>query len=194
MVNFLAHLFFSGNTSEIIVGNMMGDFVKGRLDDRYPPGITRGLELHRRIDSFAGHHPAFTASRRRLDPRFGHYRGVLVDLFYDHFLAVEWGRLTEEPFSAFLARVEGVLNEHAAILPEELRARLPDILHDWLPSYRDVEGIGLVLQRMARRVRRPNPLGDGGAELVRHYGKLRDEFLVFFDDLKEYVVPFIEER
>ena len=193
-MNFLAHLFFSGNTPEIIVGNMMGDFVKGRLDDSYPPGITRGLELHRRIDSFAGHHPAFTASRRRLDPRFGHYRGVLVDLFYDHFLAAEWGRFTEEPFPVFLARVERVLNDHAAVLPEELRARLPDIMHDWLPSYRDTEGIGQVLRRMARRVRRSNPLGEGGAELVCHYGELRNDFLVFFPDLKEYVVPFIGEK
>lgn len=193
-MNFLAHLFFSGDAPEILVGNMMGDFVKGRLDGRYPPGITRGLELHRRIDSFAGRHPAFTASRRRIDPRFGHYRGVLVDLFYDHFLAADWGRFTGEPFAAFLARVERVLSDHALILPERLRARMPDILHDWLPSYRDVEGIDLVLQRMERRIRRPNPLGEGGAELIRHYGELRADFLVFFSDLESYVTSFLCEK
>lgn len=191
-MNFLAHLHLSGDSPEIIVGNMMGDFVKGRLDERYPGGITKGLELHRRIDTFAGSHPAFMASRRRIDPRFGHYRGILVDLFYDHFLAAEWACFADEAFPAFLARVERILNDYAQILPEQLRARVPDILHEWLPSYREAEGIDLVLRRMARRLSRSNPLGEGGGELIRHYRELRSDFLDFFPDLEAYVAPFID--
>lgn len=192
-MNFLAHLYLSGDDPEILVGNMMGDFVKGRLEGRYPPRITLGLELHRRIDSFAGRHPSFIASKRRIDPAFGLYRGVLVDLFYDHFLAVEWEFFAQELFPLFIVRAERILNDHADLLPERLRARLPDILHDWLPSYREVEGIGKVLGRMGARLGRPNPLGEGGRELLRAYVELRGDFHRFFPEIQGYAKAFIEE-
>ncbi len=89
-MNFLAHLALSGNRAEIMVGNLMGDFVKGRLDGRFPAGIQFGLELHRRIDRFAEDSEHFIRSRHRIDGRFGLFRGALVDLFYDHFLARNW--------------------------------------------------------------------------------------------------------
>ena len=106
-MNFLAHLILSGDRPELLVGNLMGDFVKGRLEGRFSPGIRAGLELHRGIDSFAHRNEIFSESKRRIAPSFGLYRGVLVDLFYDHFLAVHWDDYANEPLPRFLE--EGVV-------------------------------------------------------------------------------------
>ena len=87
----------------------MGDFVKGRVDDGTPHPLRDGIMLHRRIDSFAEHHPLFLRSRQRLAPRYGLYRGVMVDLFYDHFLAVDWEELSPEPLDDWLVRMRMVV-------------------------------------------------------------------------------------
>ncbi|WP_298273425.1 ACP phosphodiesterase [Geobacter sp.] len=190
-MNFLAHLYLSGDDPEILVGNMMGDFVKGVLNASYPPRITKGLELHRRIDSFAGRHPSFIASKRRISSDYGHYRGVLVDLYYDHFLAAEWESFSDEPFELFVAKAWRIMREHAEILPQRLRARLEEIFTQWLPSYRYVDGVDAVLRRMAARVGRPNPLDGGAAELALHYGELRGDCFRFFPDARRYVEEIV---
>jgi acyl carrier protein phosphodiesterase len=109
-VNFLTHLFVSGGAPGLLVGNLMGDFIRGRLDGRFPPDIEQGILLHREIDSFAGQNRNFLRSKRRLDSCFGLYRGVLVDLFYDHFLAAHWEDYADVPFSFFyIGRLAGPL-------------------------------------------------------------------------------------
>lgn len=182
-MNFLAHLHLSGDDPDVITGNMMGDFVKGRLEGRFPPRITLGLKLHRRIDSFAGSHPAFQASRQRIDSRFGLYRAVLVDLFYDHFLAAHWARFSVEPLADFIVRSEAVVRSRAAHLPERLEQVVPAIFGEWIPSYADPDGIGRVLVRMAARIGRANPLADGARELLRGYDGLRGDFFRFYPDI-----------
>jgi len=191
-VNFLAHLHLSGDDPEVLVGNLMGDFVKGPLGGRYPARITVGLELHRRIDAFASHHEHFIHSKRRLDPAFGHYRGVLVDLFYDHFLAVTWEKYAVEPLDGFIARAAALARSRAAILPERLAQLLPAIFGDWLPVYAEVEGIDRVLRRMAVRVGRGNPLAAGADELCRCYEGLREDFGRFYPELRVVSAVFLD--
>jgi acyl carrier protein phosphodiesterase len=183
-VNFLAHLFLSCDASDLLVGNLMGDFVKGRLDGRFPPGIERGILLHREIDSFAGKNPHFLRSKRRLDKSFGLYRGVLVDLFYDHFLAAHWEDYADVPFSLFISEAWRVLCEHKELLPARLQRIMPLMFRDWLPSYRDIGGITAVLHRISCfRLKRANRLGEGAEALSRHYGELYGEFRKFFPEL-----------
>lgn len=183
-MNFLLHLYLSGPDPEILVGNFMGDFVKGRVGEGYPHPFRDGIVLHRRIDTFAQHHPDFHRSRQRLAPRYGLYRGVMVDVFYDHFLAVEWGEWSAEPLDAWLLRIRGIVEAHRASLPERLQGLVPVIFEELLPSYRRVEGIGRALERMARRVRRPNPLAGGEEELIHHYAGLRDDFRRFLPEAR----------
>jgi len=182
-VNFLAHLFLSGDTPELLVGNLMGDFVKGKLDGRFPPGIERGILLHREIDSFAGRNRHFLRSKRRLDPSFGHYRGVLVDLFYDHFLAAHWEDYADVPFSLFISDAWRVLFEHKEFLPDKLQRIMPFMFRDWLPSYSTIGGIAEVLQRISLRLKRANRLGEGAEALSRHYGELYGDFRKFIPEL-----------
>lgn len=186
-MNFLAHLFLSGSDPEILVGNLLGDFVKGRLDGHFPAGIERGIRLHRRIDSFAGLNPHFLRSKRRLNASFGHYRGVLVDLFYDHFLAVQWDEYADMPLQHFLSGARRIVLEYEEVLPERLARVVPIIFAELLPSYIEVQGIELALQRMSTRIKRTNRLGEGGAELLRHYDGLRGDFREFLPELQGFV-------
>ncbi len=190
-MNFLFHLYLSGNDPELLVGNLMGDFVKGRLHGHFPSGIERGIMLHRRIDSFAGQDPHFLKSKRRIEASFGHYRGVLVDLFYDHFLATHWGDYAELPYLRYLDDTLSTVRLYKGHMPEELSRILPVMFGDLLPSYTEIEGIERALRRMSRRLSRPNPLGEGGAELRRHYGALAGDFRAFLPDLQEFVAAFL---
>jgi len=190
-LNFLTHLFLSGGATELLVGNLMGDFVKGRLDGRFPPGIAQGILLHREIDSFSVQNQYFLRSKRRLDQSFGHYRGVLVDLFYDHFLAANWKDYSDVPYSVLLSDAWRVLREHKEFLPDKLQHIMPFMFRDWLPSYGTVDGISATLRRMSRfRLKRPNRLGEGAKVLNRHYGGLYEDFRKFFPEL----VAFTEIR
>jgi acyl carrier protein phosphodiesterase len=183
-VNFLTHLFLSSGAPELLVGNLMGDFVKGRLDGRFPPGIEQGVLLHREIDSFAAQNCHFLRSKWRLDQSFGLYRGVLVDLFYDHFLAAHWEDYADVPLSFFISDACRVLCEHKEFLPDKLQRIMPFMFTDWLPSYSAIGGIAAVLHRISRfRLKRANRLGEGAEALSRHYGGLYGDFREFFPEL-----------
>jgi acyl carrier protein phosphodiesterase len=184
-------MFLSGNDQELLVGNFMGDFVKGPLAERFPERIRQGVTLHRRIDTFASRAELFQCSRRRLDPHYGLYRGVLVDLFYDHFLVTEWSNWSEEPFYGYLARTRSIIERHRTELPERMQPLVPVIFEELLPSYGEVSGIGKALERMSRRVTRSNPLAGGEAELVRHYGGLRDDFRGFMPLVRRFSEEYL---
>lgn len=190
-MNFLFHMLLSGNDDQILIGNFMGDFVKGPLTDRFPERIRQGLTLHRRIDSFAGTNDLFQCSRRRLDPHYGLYRSVLIDLFYDHFLVKEWQQWSDEPLDRYLARTRSVIEGQIAELPERLQKFVPVIFEELLPSYGEVNGIGIALERMSRRVTRSNPLKGAEAELLRHYSDLRADFIEFMPLVCQFSAEFI---
>lgn len=185
-MNYLFHLYLSGEDPEILTGNFMGDFVKGRVGDSYPARMRSGIMLHRNIDSYAEGHPVFNRSRLRLDREFGLYRGILVDLYYDHFLAVSWSQWRPEPLHRFLERTRRVVEGNRLYLPERLQGLLPVIFEDMIPSYLTTDGVAGALQRMSRRVTRANPLAGGGKELVLNYHALRSDFLDFLPEVSAY--------
>ena len=185
-------MLLSGSDEQILVGNFMGDFVKGPLADRFPERIRLGVALHRRIDSFASRAELFQRSRVRLDPHYGLYRGVLIDLFYDHFLVREWNNWSDEPFDRYLSRTRSIIDDHRAELPERMQPLVPYIFDEMLPSYGKVDGIGRALERMARRLKRVNPLAGGEAELLRHYDDLEADFRGFMPLVRRYATELLE--
>lgn len=104
-MNFLAHAFLAGDNPELVVGGVIGDWIKGPLPGTLPRDLAKGVALHRAIDSFAERHPAFRASRARVSPARRRYAGVLVDIFYDHLLALNWGSHHEQPLDMYSAAV-----------------------------------------------------------------------------------------
>lgn len=190
-MNFLFHMYLSGDDQQILVGNFMGDFVKGPLGNAYPKRVRQGLMLHRKIDSFAQADPHFQASRLRMSPEYGLYRGVLVDLFYDHFLAKEWDAWSDRTFADYLAWSRGVIDRHLPVMPKQLQEFVPIIFNELLPSYQNIAGTESALNRMSRRVKRTNPLADGGGELTRHYEGLKADFERFLPVAQRFATDFI---
>jgi acyl carrier protein phosphodiesterase len=186
-MNYLAHLYLAGPEPEALVGALMGDFVKGPLTDRYPAPIVRALALHRRIDSYTDSHPVVAASRARMSPVRRRFAGIMVDLFYDHFLARHWDEYACEPLAAFATRVYALLDQHDALLPEQLRSIAPRMAQfDWLGSYARIESVHAALDRVSLRIRRENPLAGAGAELEANYATFQADFRAFFPDVVSF--------
>lgn len=184
-MNYLAHLLLSDRSEEWLVGALLGDFVKGRLDGHaYPRDVLAAIRLHRRIDSFVDRHAAFAASRRRISAPRRRFAGVLIDLFYDHHLAARWERYADESFAAFRARAYRAFAAHAGHLPPRARHVAAAMARDdWLSGYRRIDGIDRALRGIDRRLRRPGPLAGGVRELQRDYTGFADDFERLYPDL-----------
>lgn len=166
-MNFLAHAYLAGDAPALMVGGVVGDWIKGPLPGTLPEDLARGVALHRAIDGHAETHPAFRRSRARVSPARRRYAGVLVDIFYDHLLARDWAGLHHAPLGAYCADVYGHIAGRLPELPASARPALQLMAReDWLQSYGDLDGIADVLARMARRARRPNPLAGGEEEFL----------------------------
>jgi acyl carrier protein phosphodiesterase len=186
-MNFLAHAYLAQGSDESIVASLMGDFVKGPLDERHGVGIARGLTLHRRIDSYTDAHPVVAQSRARVSAARRRYAGILLDLFYDHFLARYWDDYSDLPLESFTARVYAALRDSHALLPERLQLIAPRMAAmDWLASYRHVDAIGVALDRIGERLKRGNALLGSGAELTANYDAFEADFRVFFPDVVRF--------
>src|SRR5690554_6869802 len=119
-MNFLAHIYLSGNDEEVILGNFIADGIKGKTYENYPKGIQTGILLHRGIDTFTDAHPIVRQSTKRLHKNFGHFSGVIVDVFYDHFLAKNWKTYSNEPLEEYVQRFYGLLQRHYDSLPKRI--------------------------------------------------------------------------
>jgi acyl carrier protein phosphodiesterase len=169
------------------VGSLMGDFVKGPLSGHHGTEITRALALHRRIDVYTDGHHVVRQSRHRVSAARRRFAGVLVDMFYDHFLARHWNEYNDVSLERFTARIYTALREHHALLPERLQEIAPRMAAaDWLGSYRHVEVVGLALDRMGQRLKRGNALLHSSEELLAHYDAFDGDFRAFFPDVVRF--------
>jgi acyl carrier protein phosphodiesterase len=195
-MNFLAHLYLSGDDKEVMVGNFMADFVKGKhRPSRYPPAIAFGIELHRSIDAFTDRHPVVRASKKRLWEKYRHYAGVIVDMYYDHFLSSNWNKFHPEPLALYSVRTYQVLEEYEPILPERLRTMLPYMVRgNWLLGYGTVDGIGQALSGMSRRTPFDSKMDEATRELRDSYEAFESEFLTFFPELREHANDLLKAR
>ncbi len=116
---------------------------------------------------------------------------MLIDLFYDHFLAAHWKDYADVPLSVFISNAWRVLSEHNGYLPDKLQRIMPLLFRDWLPSYSEISGIAAVLGRMSLRLKKANRLGEGAEELSRHYGELYRDFQKFLPELIAFSEPKI---
>lgn len=189
-MNYLAHAFLARHDAELLTGGLLGDFVKGRIDGQYRPGICAGIHLHRAIDRFTDAHPLMHASRTLIAPERRRFAGVLVDMYCDHFLARHWQRYAPQPLTQFTGMVYGVLWPQRHGFPERLQRLLPWMrTEDWLASYAELESVNIALHGLARRFRfaeRAQPLAEGIHDLVAHYGALEENFSAFFPELEAF--------
>jgi acyl carrier protein phosphodiesterase len=185
-VNHLAHALLATRTGTSIVGNLLGDFVKGRPGDAYRGELLLGIRVHRAVDAFVDGHAAFRRSRDRLPRPLRRWAGVLVDLGYDHVLAARWRDLGEGSLRDFADRVYAELAAARGRLPARMH-RFVDYLAgtDLLVAYADPSGLARALRGLSRRVSRANPLGDAAADLVREAAGLEEDLRALLPDVTE---------
>lgn len=186
-MNYLAHALLAGHSPALVVGGVIGDFIKGPLPGLLPPDLARGVALHRAIDTFAETNPAFCASRNRVSPERRRYAGVLVDIFYDHLLARDWDEIHHQALSAYSASVyktiAGRLDDIATPAHFALQLMANE---DWLSSYAGIDGISDVLARMSRRARQPNPLAGGEQEFLTDPAGFAADFADWLVDARQF--------
>lgn len=185
-MNFLAHLYLSGSHPDVMTGNFMGDFVKGRSwGDLYPLEVVQGIELHRSIDAFTDSHPVVRKSKKRLFPTYRHYAGVIVDIYYDHFLARNWNEFHGELLPDYAEHCYEILQTRPYPLPDQVQVLLPHMMRtNWLVNYGTMEGIHRALSGMSRRTTFASKMEESINDLERNYQFFKQEFDDFFPALK----------
>ena len=186
-MNYLAHLFLSDGTPASLIGNLLGDFVKGSAVNLYPEEIRNGIDLHRKVDRYTDSHAIVRSSISLVCAQRRRFAGVLVDVFYDHFLAKNWLEYSEIPLRDFSRNSYKVLQDNRDILPESLQRVMPQIIaRDLLGSYQEIGGIDNALNRISARIKRTNNLADGIEDLTVNYQQLESDFRAFFPNLISY--------
>jgi acyl carrier protein phosphodiesterase len=193
-VNYLAHVFLSGDDDELLVGNFIADAVKGNTMNDFSKGIIRGIKLHRLIDEFTDRHSLHKASRIKLHKRYGHYSGVMIDIFYDHFLAKNWENYSDKSLKEYTEDVYLKIDNYRDILPERISYMLKYMVpQNWLLNYANLEGIDRVLRGMASRAKFASGMETGVEELTRYNLEFGVEFSQFFPELRQFVNSKIEK-
>jgi acyl carrier protein phosphodiesterase len=193
-MNLLAHLKLSGKNEHIMLGNFIADHIKGNKLDKYPQEIIMGVMLHRKIDFYTDHHPEFMKSRDRLHENYHKYAGVIVDILYDHFLAVNWKLYSDIKLANYVAFSYGILLKHYSFLPKKTKTLLPFmIMQNWLMSYRSFDGLQRTFEGMSRRAKFKSNMENVVVDFQKDYSKYEKEFLAFFPDIMNYAEEELEK-
>jgi acyl carrier protein phosphodiesterase len=183
-MNFLAHIYLSGEDEGITIGNFIADGIKGKNYLKFPEKIQKGILLHRGIDSYTDQHPIVRQSTARLHENYGHYSGVIVDILYDHYLAKNWMQYHSQPLAEYVNDFYELLQNSFEILPTRIQRMMPYMISDnWLLSYATIPGISKILNQMNIRTKGVSKMNFAVVELEQFYTEFETEFTSFFTEL-----------
>jgi len=193
-MNYLAHLYLSGEDDSIKIGNFIADSIKGKKYKLYTENIQKGILLHRQIDSFTDNDDIVKQSKRRLNKRYGHYKGVIIDILYDHFLAKNWVNYSATPLYIFTQSFYNTLHNNYDILPDRVQYLMPHLVKDdWLVSYATLEGIEKVLIGMNKRTQEKAQMHLAINDLKENYNDFENDFILFFEKLRTFSALKLKE-
>ncbi|MFT4155118.1 ACP phosphodiesterase [Parafilimonas sp.] len=186
-MNYLAHAWLSFHQPEILVGNMISDFVKGKRRFEYNAAIQKGIALHRSIDAFTDEHEATREAKQFFKPAVGLYAGAFVDIVYDHFLARDRHEFKEDGLLQFSQFVYAVLDKNISVLPEKFARLLPYMKSDnWLYNYQTMHGIEQSFAGLARRAKYLTGSSTAFAAFEINHGQLQQCYARFFPEVKRF--------
>lgn len=184
-MNYLAHIYLSGNNEEIKIGNFIADFIYGNQYKKYSKNIQKGILLHRAIDTYTDSHPVFRKSKKRLFPGFRHYSSVIVDMFYDHFLAKNFETYSNVSLKDFSKSFYTILEKNMDELPKKVNQIYPIMVkYNWLVHYKNIDDLRDILNQMNNKTKFTTQLDDSVDLLKEHYDTFESEFTDFFADIK----------
>lgn len=172
----------------------MADSIRGNQYEAYPTEIRKGILLHRAIDSFTDTHPIYRQSKHRLHEKYGHYSGVIMDIFYDHFLAKNWKKYSDEKLEVYAEHFYNLLKNNYEILTERTKGMIPYMIgRNWLVSYASIEGLEMILFQMDHRTKNRVAMHESIIELQQFYTEFENEFQLFFEALQHYCLEKLAE-
>lgn len=178
-----------------MIGNFIADAVKGNQLLQFSEEIKKGILLHRKIDYFTDHHPVVRKSKLRLRKKYGKYAPVIVDIFYDHFLARKWENYSEIPLPEFSLRVYRIIQDHLISLPDKIQYLFPYMVQgNWLVNYSSLEGIDRTLMGMSKRTKFKSGMEHAGYDLSHYYQYFQNEFMEFFPEVKALSEDFLAKK
>lgn len=187
-MNYLAHVYLSGEDEEIIIGNFIGDYVKGQDFKKYSESVKKGIMLHRNIDSFTDRNEINIKAKSLLNKKYGKYSGIVVDIFYDHFLTKNWHVFSRQILDDFIENLHKVLIKYFEILPEKVKQFLPSFIdNNWIRTYKSIKGIKIVLLRMSKNSSLPDETEYAIDILKNYYDDIETGFLNYFPELIKFV-------
>ena len=187
-MNYLAHAYLSFNEPEILAGNMLSDFVKGKKKFDFTKGIQNGIALHRAIDEFTDYHQATIIAKQYFRPVYRLYSGAFIDVIYDHFLANDVNEFEDERSLAdFAHNTYAQLSLFNGVFPERFRMLFPFMeRYNWLYNYRFMYGIKGSFQGLVRRAKYMSESGTAYLLFETHYDELKSCYQNFFPSLKKF--------
>ncbi|WP_411845828.1 ACP phosphodiesterase [Roseibacillus persicicus] len=197
-MNFLAHLALAGPDDASRIGNILGDFEKGTPDSiraRLPAPIVDGIMMHRRIDRFTDDHPAFLQTKLLLAPERRRFAGIIVDIFFDHFLNEHWERFHPGTVTDFIEEIYQLFGRRPEWLGRQFGPLVPLLrAENWLASYGSLEGLNLTLGRVASRSHRFDPIRNGVLDLAEQREEFEKHFLSFYPEVRRYAARLLGKK
>ncbi len=193
-MNFLAHIYLSGNNDEIKLGNFIGDYVKGNGYSKYPPMVKKGILLHRKIDFFTDSHTIVKHHKSMFYSKYHKYAGIITDIIYDHFLADNWHIFSETDLNEYIENIHEFLNNNIESMPLDLRKYVSKLIENkWLSSYKTIEGIENILIGMSKGTSLPAEYDFAILVLKKNYIEINRDFLEYFPQLINFVNKELEK-
>ena len=194
-MNFLGHFYLSHHENGLLIGNFLADFVKGKRFEEYPVPIAEGILMHRQLDTFTDEHPAILNCTALLRPQFGKFSGILVDMYFDFYLASQWQRFNSEGLALFAQKVYIKLNAKQHLYPLAAQKSLWHMQHhDWLNAYAHAEGLGSAINgiavRLSRRLQKPISFDKAVSFLQENQQLLFKNFDTFFSDVQKFAEKY----
>jgi acyl carrier protein phosphodiesterase len=187
-MNYLAHSFLSNNEEGLLIGNFIADHIKIKIADHLPAEVRKGIILHRRIDNYTDSHPLFINSKRFFYDGFERYSGVLMDIYFDHVLAENFGKYSHIPLQDYTNRLHDVLLKNKTYLPESSQRFLEYAMQrNTFFEYSKIEGIELVLKHLSYRINHGIDLSKSVPLFTANKAQIEKDFFGFMVDMKEFV-------
>lgn len=191
-MNFLAHIYLSGDDTDLMIGNFIADFIRGKKYlEKYPPSILKGITLHRKIDAFTDAHPQIRLGVERMSAYHGRYATVVVDVFYDYLLIANWEKLSHHNLQDYAIQTYDKLERNINLMPGRLKKMLPRMIqNNWLLSYGNKDGLDFTFSKMEKRTSFTSNFESATTYLLKNEDLFLEEFNIFFPDL----VAFVEQE
>ncbi|MCF0069922.1 acyl carrier protein phosphodiesterase [Dyadobacter sp. CY261] len=198
-MNFLAHILLSGENEGVMMGNYVGDFIKGRLTEEktanWNPNYVLGLKLHRFIDSFTDSHPEVREAKDVAAVTQGKLAGIVMDIYFDYFLAKNFAHYHGEPLRVYAHRTYSIVEKNEHLIPETMIPMVRSMIRqDWLTAYATLDGIDTTFHRLSRRAEFLAPISTAVSDLRANEAFYYTKFLSFFPELRREAGQFIIEN